>query len=138
MSQDLSSFIEKLSRVSTSGFMSEVRRQVATDGLRLINAGYQRSTDPYGMPWKPLKDPSGQRVGGPLLKTGAFRDTWMAYPTPVGVRFLSGVDYGAYHQYGTRTIPFRRVIPLTQYGLPKPWTDAINKAYSSSIRKVLA
>ena len=130
----LADFIPKLERLASGSAIAEVRRQVAYDGLRLINAGYRDSTDPYGMRWEPLK----YRDGKPLVKTGAFRDTWAAYPTPSGVRFLSGVDYGAYHQYGTRTIPFRRVIPMQRYGLPKAWSDIINAAYSKNVRKALS
>jgi phage gpG-like protein len=134
MTQTLTEFIGKLERLSSGGFIGEVRRQVATDGLRLIAAGYRDSVDPYGASWQPLK----YRNGKPLVLTGAFRDSWMAYPTPTGVRFLSGVDYGAYHQYGTRTIPFRRVIPMQNYGLPKPWTDVIAKAYSKQVREAVS
>ncbi len=134
MTKTLSSFIEKLERLDSGSFIGEVRRQVATEGLKLINAGYRDSVDPYGNRWQPLK----RRDGKPLVLTGAFRDTWMAYPTPTGVRFLSGVDYGAYHQYGTKTIPFRRVIPLKTLGMPRPWLDVINKAYSASVRKAVA
>ncbi len=134
MSQNLSQFIGKLERLSSGSFISEVRRQVAVDGLRLIAGGYRDSKDPYGASWQPLK----YRNGKPLVLTGAFRDTWMAYPTPTGVRFVSGVDYGAYHQYGTRSIPFRRVIPMLSYGLPKAWTDVISAAYSRQVRKAVA
>jgi phage gpG-like protein len=134
MTQTLHDFIGKLERVGGESFIAEVRRQVATDGLRLIAAGYRDSKDPYGAAWTPLK----YRNGKPLVLTGAFRDTWMAYPTPTGVRFLSGVDYGAYHQYGTSKIPFRRVIPLQSMGLPKPWTDVINAAYTKRVRQAVA
>ncbi len=134
MSQPLSEFIGKLERLNSGSFIGEVRRQVAYDGLRLIAAGYKTSTDPYGARWQPLK----YRDGKPLVLTGAFRDSWMANPTSTGVRFTSGVGYGAYHQYGTRSIPFRRVIPMRSYGLPKAWTDAIAKAYSSQVRKAVA
>ncbi len=134
MTQTLHDFIAKLERLGTGSFIDGVRRQVATEGLRLINAGYRDSTDPYGVRWQPLK----ARDGKPLVLTGAFRNTWMAYPTATGVRFQSGVDYGAYHQYGTKHIPFRRVIPLKTMGLPKTWVDAINKAYSTQVRKAVA
>ncbi len=134
MSQTLTQFIEKLERLDGGSFIASVRRQVAYDGLRLIAQGYKDSVDPYGSRWEPLK----YRRGKPLVKTGAFRDTWMAYPTATGVRFQSGVDYGAYHQYGTRSIPFRRVVPMQRYGLPKPWTDIINAAYSKSVRAAVA
>lgn len=134
MSQTLSQFIEKLERVGGTSSISAVRREVAYGGLRLIASGYRDSVDPYGMRWQPLK----YRKGKPLVKTGAFRDTWMAYPTSTGVRFQSGVDYGAYHQYGTSSIPFRRVIPMGRYGLPRPWNDLISSAYSKHVRQVLS
>ena len=130
----LADYIERLERLSAGSFIDRVRRTVALDGLRLINKGYATSTDPYGNRWQPLK----YRKGKPLVKTGAFRDTWLAYPTATGVRFVSGVGYGAYHQYGTATIPFRRVVPLTRYGLPKAWTDAINAAFTSAARQAVA
>ncbi len=138
MSQTLHQFIEKLERLEGGSFIAGVRRKVAFDGLKLIGQGYKDSVDPYGSRWEPLKRPGGKRVGGPLLKTGAFRDTWMAYPTATGVRFQSGVDYGAYHQYGTGTIPFRRVIPMQRYGLLKAWSDIVNAAYSKSVRQAVA
>ncbi len=134
MTQTLSSFIDKLERLNSGSFIGEVRREVATEGLKLINKGYRDSTDPYGNRWHALK--SGFRK--PLVLTGAFRDTWMAYPTPVGVRFVNGVDYGTFHQYGTKNIPVRMVIPKTYLGLPRTWTDVIAKAYSSQVRKAVA
>lgn len=134
MTQTLSSFIEKLERLNTGSFIDGVRRQVAADGLKLINAGYRDSTDPYGNRWHALKSSFRK----PLVLTGAFRDTWVAYPTPTGVRFVSGVYYGAFHQYGTKTIPVRMVVPKTYLGLPKPWNDAISKAYTKQVRGALA
>lgn len=134
MTKPLHEFIEQLEKLEGESFINRVRRDVAMDGLRLIAAGYRTSTDPYGAAWTPLK----HRNGKPLVLTGAFRDTWMAYPTPTGVRFVSGVDYGAYHQYGTRTIPFRRVIPLQSQGLPKPWVDAVAKSYNKEVKAALA
>lgn len=151
MSQTLAQFVEKLERLGTGSFIAEVRRKVAVDGLRLIGDGYRRSVDPYGNRWHELKAstvdfkdgrvrvrPKGPRKGGILVKTAAFRDTWMAYPTGTGVRFNSGVDYGAYHQYGTRTIPVRMTIPKSFLGLPRPWSDAINRAYSTTVRQAVA
>lgn len=134
MTQTLKSFIGKLDRLQTGSFLDEIRREVAGEGLRLIAKGYRDSVDPYGSRWEPLKS----REGKPLVRSGLFRDTWMAYPTPTGVRFSSMVNYGAFHQYGTRTIPFRRVIPMQQYGLPKEWADVVNAAYSKRIRKAVA
>lgn len=134
MTQTLTDFIGKLERIGSGSFMSEVKRQAAIDGLGVIAYGYRNSVDPYGATWQPLK----YRDGRPLVLTGAFRDTWMAYPTPNGVRFASGVDYGAYHQYGTRSIPFRRVIPMAFYGMPKRWTEVISRAFSSQVRRAVA
>ncbi len=134
MTQTLHDFIGKLENLSGDRFISEVRREVAYDGLRLIASGYKDSVDPYGSIWEPLK----RRKGKPLVLTGAFRDTWMAYPTATGVRFQSGVDYGAYHQYGTRTIPVRQVIPSTSRGMPGAWHALISKAYSKLIRQAVA
>ena len=134
MTQTLHEFIGKLEQVGSDSFMSEVRREVAYDGLRLIAAGYRNSVDPYGSYWAPLK----YRDGKPLVLSGAFRDTWMAYPTATGVRFQSGVDYGAYHQYGTRSIPVRQVIPSSSRGMPSTWSELISKAFSKRIRQAVA
>lgn len=130
----LKDFIGKLESLGGASFQSTVARQVAVEGLKLIAAGYRDSVDPYGARWEPLK----YRNGKPLVLTGAFRDTWMAYPTPTGVRFVNGVDYGAYHQYGTSRIPFRRVIPLRSYGLPAPWTGMIQKAFAGAVKRAVA
>lgn len=128
---DMAARLEGIATVST---LDAVKRDVAVGGVKLIEAEFKTSKDPYGTPWHELKYPDENRVGGPLVKTATMRDSVMASPTPTGVRFSVNTPYAAYHQHGTKTIPVRMMLPKPWLGLPKSWRGLITKSYTRVLR----
>lgn len=124
----------RLDSIATSGTLDAVKREVAIGGVKLIEREFARSQDPYGNRWHALKRPDKNRIGGPLVKTGAMRDSVLAQPTPTGVRFSVNTPYAAYHQDGTATIPIRMMLPKKWLGLPETWRQMIAKAYTGTVR----
>lgn len=127
----LAEMADRLERLSHASFFGAIQRGTAALGLRLIADSFARSLTPNGQPWAPLK----HRNGSPLVKTGAMRDSFTAYPLPNGVRFIAGVDYAGFHQNGTRTIPARRILPRTGEQLPAAWRTGIANLYTSAARR---
>ncbi len=140
MTQTLSSFIDKLERLNSGSFIGEVRREVATEGLKMISAGFMFGTNPYGERWAERK----RDVPWPTLyKSHALHDSFMAYPTPYGVLFENALPYAARQNYGDKKdggagIKSRVMLPSKSRGLPVQWNTMINKAYSKQVRKAVA
>lgn len=124
----------RLDAIATSSTLDAVKREVAIGGVKLIEQEFARSTDPYGNRWHELKRPDTDRIGGPLVKTGAMRDSVLATPTATGVRFTVNTPYAAYHQDGTKTIPIRMMLPKPWIGLPPSWKEMVAKAYTGIVR----
>ena len=70
---------------------------------------FQTRRGPNG-PWPPLKSRSGQ----PLVKTGHLRGSIFHAIGGDYVRIGTNVKYGRYHQEGTRTIPERAFLGVTE------------------------
>jgi phage virion morphogenesis protein len=83
------------------------------------------SHEPDGAPWPPLKNPSrrpGGRSARPLVDKGILMASVSASGGGGAVRdvttrsleFGTNVSYAGFHQYGTRTIPARRFLGITE------------------------
>lgn len=92
-----------------------LHRKVAVLMATSTKKNFERSSAPDGTPWPPLK--RGQRK--PLIKSGAL----MAAATSAfaagrsrGDDFVYEVDtpYGSFHQEGTRTIPKREFLGVSE------------------------
>ena len=72
-----------------------------------LDGGHQRRG---GKPWKPVK-----RLQPPptLIRTGRMRRSTSADPIGTRVTFFNSVPYAAYHQFGTPTIPVRKILVVT-------------------------
>lgn len=138
MARKLADFIPQLQRIGQSSFLDGVRRKVQLGGLKLIEVGFDRQTDPYGKQWDAVKEHRGHR--SILWDSGALRDSFVAVPISNGVRFLSTSAYAATQQYGSsaRSIAARKMIPVQALGLPEPWREMVRHAFTSSVRDTVA
>ena len=73
-----------------------------------------------------------------LVKTGVMRDSILAYPTPDGVLFRVATPYAHFHQYGTKTIAIRRMLPATFLGLPPGWSAMVAAAFNTEVKGAVA
>lgn len=98
-----------------------VLRALACAGDDLVREGFDRSRAPSGQPWRPLarSRPRGRPGRRPLVDTGTLR-AWASHAMVQGAAATWDAPlYGAFHQFGTRTIPARPFLPPGR--LPRVW-----------------
>ena len=104
---------------------------------------FKESRDPYGNAWAPvvrnrLKDRRARarrakagkaaRSDKPLIDTGRLRGSVVARTSGGQVRIALPVEYASYHQYGTRVIKRRQILPESDTGgLGPRWSAAASK-----------
>lgn len=128
-------------------------KRIAHEAERRVAAGFNRSHEPDGTPWKPLKRPTararkgvprdavgrfaasrGPRPGRPLIKTRAlYLSVQQSYLTPLGFVIETALPYAATHQYGRGPIPARPFLPLD--GLPASWEAAFREVGGAAIEQ---
>lgn len=82
--------------LGTPSFRTDANRLCAVTALSMIEEGFSASKDPYGNPWRPLKD----RVGLPLLDTGRLRSSYSTRADSTGFTVSTNVAYAAIHNFG--------------------------------------
>lgn len=102
---------------------------------RLLQAEFRSGTDPYGRPWRRLSRATlaRGRHPPPLTDTGRLRNGTGAKQGRAGIVLTVGAPYGKFHQYGTRHMPARRILPA--FGMPASWRQALDDAAQQSIRE---
>lgn len=124
----LRNFRRELAQIASPG----VRRDLAAEGsrrfARLIDEGFERERDPYGVLWQPSKKSSGKT----LTKTGQLRQGLFVESDPRGRRVTVRITgtarrYGPIHQEGRGRMPQRRFMPDGQ-GLPPAWGREFTQA----------
>lgn len=125
----IAEMVTRLERLAAPSFMDTVKRRATIEILTLLAREFAAAVSPFGVAWAPLK----YRKGTPLTKTGAMRDNATVYPTGSGIRIEFAAPYAVFHQYGTKNMPARPMLPKGE--LPKAWTDKINQAFTDAARK---
>jgi len=102
------------------------------DGLlRYVRDGFESGADPFGHPWKPLKNPSPKRrAGKPLVDTGALMRSFVRQSGTRDLVIGTNSVYAAIHQFGgmagrnrATPIPARPTLPTET--LPADWEQEI-------------
>lgn len=118
------------------------QRVVATL-MKEVADEFRESRDPYGNPWAPVvrnrgrdrraragrqRRGLGARSDKPLIDTGRMRASVSARAEGSHVRISIPVSYASYHQYGTRTIQRRQILPEDRTGgLGPRWSRAVDR-----------
>src|SRR5688572_17070122 len=124
----------RLAELASPGFKARLAQGMGVAAMTQLSTGFQRSQDPYGRAWKPLK----YRKGKPLLKTGRLRASATVLPAPAGFQLVLTADYASFHQSGTRRIPRRQMIPEgATGGLGPRWTKALRAEADKRVREEL-
>ena len=86
-----------------------------------LRRGFTTATDPWGEPWKALKNPSKRRGRNakPLRDTGALMKSLTFDADNTGLDIGTNLAYSVFHQFGTKNIPSRRFLPI-QSNRPMP------------------
>jgi phage gpG-like protein len=118
----LGSLIAQVRTIASPQFHAKLRASLAYAAEQEIVQGFDRSADPYGNRWAPLKAERGRRAGGqPLVDTGKLRSSYEARQTGTGFEVRSRAGYAGYHQYGTKRIPARPMVPNRRDDLGPYW-----------------
>lgn len=80
---------------------TEIFDRVGAAVLTKVQLGFRTASDPYGMPWKPLK----LRDGRPLSDTGRLRRSILAQSDNSGVTIGTNLKYARAHQFGATIVP---------------------------------
>lgn len=120
------------------GIPSRISKEVA-DGIgELVAAEFAGQHDPYGKPWAPLKESTVRRKGHSriLSDSGLLSGSTEARPSAGAGVGITSIEYGTYHQTGTKFMVARKILPDGP-DLPKAWSAVIDRAAQKAFAKVL-
>jgi phage gpG-like protein len=133
-SSALTALHERIRRIGTPSFQIPFGRALGDEAVNQFVDGFDRSRDPYGKAWEPLKYGHGR----PLVNTGRLANSASATPVPSGFSFRIGESYGEFHQLGTERIPVRQMVPMASTGGVGPiWGAALNRVANDFLRDYL-
>jgi phage virion morphogenesis protein len=137
--RDFEDFRERMRDAAAARFMPEIATRVGAALVKQVADEFRESRDPYGRAWAPVfrrvKGRKGLVQGKPLIKTGRLRASVVAKISGSEVRIALPVEYASYHQFGTRTIPQRQILPDTGAGLGPRWSAAVSKEIKAVLNK---
>ena len=144
----------RLGQVASPQFKEALARRLAGTVTKLLADEFRESRDPYGRPWAPVVRNRGRdvrararraakgktpRADKPLIDTGRLRAASIATAAGTSVRVVIPVEYASYHQYGTRRMPQRQIVPMVETGGEGPiWTAAFEKEIDLALRQAMA
>lgn len=118
----LAEYITRVERMAKPEFSEELMGVLGSEVVRQIGFGFQTRSDVYGNYWKPRET----EKPWPLLeKTGRMRASFrITSVSPEHVTVSSDCEYASFHQYGTKRLPVRGMIPFSNRGFGV-WTQRL-------------
>lgn len=136
-------FHQHVDEIARGLLMPKIAKRVGAAFIKQVADEFRESRDPYGNPWAPVfrtraRDVRARasrarrglapRADKPLIDTGRLRASPVARINGTEVRIALPVEYASYHQFGTRRIRRRQILPEADTGgLGDRWTMAVNK-----------
>lgn len=134
----LDDLIAKARTLASPAFQEATLANLAEAARTEIVLGFAGGRDPYGNRWEPLKATRGRRVGGqPLRDTGRLQNSFNVQKTATGIVVRSGVSYAGYHQYGTRRIPARSMVPARRDDLGPYWRRSFIRVLEGQLSRAM-
>jgi phage gpG-like protein len=124
---------ERIGMIGKSALMDRILASWSISAQSMLRKQFDTGTDPYGNKWKPLKRDYKPRIGGPLYKTGALRNSFEIIVDESGLFIRSDADYSGFHQSGTVNMVRRQMVPSISRGLPAAW----RKSFKESAAKLM-
>ncbi len=120
----LGTFRVKLEK--SDDLLISMSKEMRQDVLALIDEGFEKRRDPIGRRWKRRK----RAYPWPILnKTLAMRKGWRARSNGKrGTDLMNAVPYTRWHQWGTRKMVARKMIPDKR--LSPRWRARLNKTWN--------
>lgn len=134
----LGTLIAQVRTIASPQFHDKLRASLAYAAEQEIIQGFDRSADPYGNRWAPLKAEKGRRAGGqPLVDSGKLRASYAARQTGTGFEVHSRTSYAGYHQYGTKRIPARPMVPNRRDDLGPYWRRSFIRVIEDRLSRAM-
>lgn len=134
----LDALIAQVRTIASPQFHDKLRASLAYAAEQEIIQGFDRSADPYGNRWAPLKADRGRRAGGqPLVDSGKLRASYEARPSAIGFEVRSRTSYAGYHQYGTKRIPARPMVPNRRDDLGPYWRRSMIRVIEDRLSRAM-
>ncbi len=133
---DLQAYIDKLREIDAP--MQKVFYAYKKEILELLQQTFSNQQDPYQVKWVarrhyypwPILDKTGNLKES--FKVRIARDTFTISNEAINDR---GIAYASYHQYGTKYLPVRKIIP--QVDLPEHWLPRLEDYLSMTLQEYL-
>lgn len=124
--------------------LAKVASRVATPVAARISVSladqFRNAVNAYGNPWKALLPQTVRRKRGDariLMRTDALAAETVATPISGGAGVeITSLDYGNFHQTGTKRMVARKILP-DGTSLPPVWTEAIQDSLDAEFSKRL-
>lgn len=142
--RNLANFEQFRQKVAEAPYLlPKLAKRIGAAFVKQVGDEFRESRDPYGNAWAPvqrnrLRDRRARarrasagkppKADKPLIDTGRLRGSVVARSEGDEVRVALPVSYASYHQYGTRTIKRRQILPESDTGgLGARWSAAASK-----------
>ena len=136
----------RVGQIASPEFRMRVLNVIGQEALHRVLQGFEKSKDPYGVPWKSLQ----LRNGKPLMDTGRLRNSINLRVVDAGhFEIATDVKYAKLHQHGgtitpkhakalsfragkkrifakSVTVPARPFLPDGR-GMPRGWSAAFKR-----------
>lgn len=133
----LEALIARARNIASPAFRQAALSNLAEAARTEIVLGFERGADPHDSRWAPLKVRHGRRVGGqPLRDTGRLQNSFNVRTSATGIVIRSNVTYAGYHQYGTRRMVARPMVPSGQDLGPR-WRRSFTRVLDHQIANVM-
>jgi phage gpG-like protein len=113
--------------------LGEVHKTVGRRVRSLISEGFEARQAPDGKAWAKRADDKPHPI---LEETGKMRRGWRVITSPKGITAKNKVKHTRFHQFGTRTMTARPMVPM-RGRLPDKWRVAILKSAKNAVGRVL-
>ncbi len=122
-----------------AGLPSRITAAVA-DGINAeLEEQFASGVNAYGNPWAPLLPQTVRRKGGDsriLLRTDALAAATAAHPSGGAGITIQSLDYGKFHQSGTKHMVARKILPDGK-ALPPSWQAVIAECAKAAFTKAM-
>ncbi len=100
---------DRISSIGSATFMNAMSEALADETIEQIDQCFRYERDPYGRAWEPLKYRPSVSI---LDLTHKLRNSFRKIEVRPG-RFIiqSDSEYAVHHQYGTKTMAARKIVP---------------------------
>ena len=123
---------DRMARLSSPDLRLRMAKNLAEEARTQVANGFRAERDPYGTPWKRL----AYREGQILRDTGRLAASVATAAHAKGFRIDMTAVYAGTHQYGTKRVPQRQMIPMESTGGLGPiWRPAFEETARDLLTK---